>query len=95
MTTDDQAVETAEKRHAESEKRWIGLIQTILLVIVIPISGWLLLRSVDQGERLTAIEASRFTPEDAKALEDRVTNPINTRLDRIEDKLDRLIEGGR
>lgn len=82
-----------------TQQRWlmalIATVQLVITLIVAPLATWSVGRIVEYGERITAIEATRFTNDDAVALEERIRDPLDDRLDRIEDKLDRIIEGGR
>lgn len=89
-----------------SEKRTQGLsLDTVmkfgqlLLVAALPAIGWIANEVIDHGNRLSRIEASRFTASDGAELWKALSQPpqwfketIERRLDKIDARLDKLVD---
>lgn len=79
---------------------WVGWVTSILSVVIAATIVSTAAKLVDMEQRVTAIESSRFTAEDARAYVtirefDARVQSITTQLSRIEGKIDRLQENGR
>lgn len=87
--------------HVDIPKPFIAAVLTLTTTIVVGLGGLLVSNQqelADHRLRLEYIESSRFTAEDARALDQefvtvREFEIFSERLTRIEDKLDRLLEG--
>ncbi len=70
--------------------RWAGAILAIIATILLSGVGWVVASTVTAQRRLAVIEVSRFTPVDARELENRIQTTIDAKLTRMEAKLDRI-----
>jgi hypothetical protein len=81
---------------------FVAIIQLVLTIIIAPLAAWSLTRIIDYGERITRIEASRFSSTDGDILRDRIrvvesaasanVPPawLVTQMQKLENRLDRI-----
>lgn len=76
----------------------VAIVQFVITLIVAPLATWALLKIVNHGERITAIETSRFTSDDARSMIEAASTAYmkdrevtEQRLRNIERLLDRLV----